>query len=323
MNRNQSCYATRVYNTDMKRHLTRSVTLGPELMRLFRAISIGLICFILSYLFRGIFYPGPGDLWQALAPAFDFLAGRTPFSRPVHALYVPSPLTIIPLGLLFTALPDRINSAAFVGLSCAWLAWHFQRPSWRLISFLSLPMLENVQYSQYLPLVIALSLSHLAPLALLIKPNVAIPLVLTFKSHRVAWILAIAIFALSLILFGIWPITWLHLLVPYQGFIPLLTFPGVLIATVLLFRRDRPAWLLVLLAAMPQRGIYDLLALSLLPSQRREMLVLTLIGWLSFFVIQLPEHSAMLLFFYAPAWIALIAPVIKRSLLPGRGNVVE
>lgn len=289
--------------------------MAQTMRRILIAFLIGLVCFSLSLVCRSVISPGPGDLRQALVPAHDLIYSIPPFSHAVTPFYIPSPLTIIPLGLPFIVLPEQFAGALFVGLSCAWLAWHFQQPAWRLLAFLSFPMLLNVAWAQYAPLLMALSLSRLAPLGLLIKPNIALPLSLTFKASRAAWMAALLIVALSFLVFGWWPISWRQQLVPYQGFIPLLTFPGLLLISVLLFRRDRLAWLLVFMAAMPQRAIYDVLALVLIPQSRREMLFVTLIGFLAL-LSPFDELHREVFFFYLPAWLLLIWPAVRRLVHP-------
>ncbi|MBK7454710.1 MAG: hypothetical protein IPJ46_13635 [Anaerolineales bacterium] len=63
---------------------------------------------------------------------------------------------------------------------------------------------------------------------------------------------------------------------------PLLVLPlGPLMLLGLLRYRDQKAWLLLLMAAMPQRVLYDQLALLLIAGNRSEILILIFCSWAS------------------------------------------
>jgi hypothetical protein len=78
-------------------------------------------------------------------------------------------------------------------------------------------------------------------------------------------------------------LVWLEQISTYQGIIPpLFVLPlGPLILLALLRYQDRRTWLYLLLAAMPQRVLYDQLALLLIAGSRREMLILVFCSWIS------------------------------------------
>ncbi|MEJ5223590.1 MAG: hypothetical protein WHV44_03970 [Anaerolineales bacterium] len=80
-----------------------------------------------------------------------------------------------------------------------------------------------------------------------------------------------------------WPWRWLAQVGGYQGFAPpLFSLPlGLLILLVLLRWRDRRAWLVLILAMMPQRVVYDQLALMLAAPNRRALAVQVALSWLT------------------------------------------
>ena len=65
----------------------------------------------------------------------------------------------------------------------------------------------------------------------------------------------------------------------YDRFIPLLVFPGPLLALALLRYRDRDAHLFLLMAIMPQRWFYDTFILWLIPKTRRQILWTVFFSW--------------------------------------------
>jgi hypothetical protein len=65
----------------------------------------------------------------------------------------------------------------------------------------------------------------------------------------------------------------------YARFIPLLVFPGPLLALTLFRNRSNDARLLLLMALVPQRWFYDMLILWIIPKSWRELSVTVLISW--------------------------------------------
>jgi hypothetical protein len=236
---------------------------------------------------------GAGDLAQALIPAHDFIEARAPLSWPVSPYYIPSPLTIIPLGLPFVPFAEPIAAGLFIGLSCGFLAASiidYGQP-WRLLIFLSPAVLLNIYYVQYPILLLALALSRLAPLGLLIKPHIALPLVMSYRGRRAAWAGAFFVAGLSLLVYPLWPLTWLSQLRQYSGTIPALMPLGAgLLLSVLNIRRGEGR--LVLFASiLPQRGVYDQVAFMMLPRSLRSMAAFLCVSWA---LMLLPEPARML-----------------------------
>ena len=76
-----------------------------------------------------------------------------------------------------------------------------------------------------------------------------------------------------------WPLLWVHQFGNYEHFVPLLVFPGPLLALALWRYRDRDAWLLFLAAIVPQRWYFDAFILWLIPKTRRELIWTSALSW--------------------------------------------
>lgn len=225
---------------------------------------------------------GSGDFVQLLVPAQALLRGSDPFVR-LYPGYVPYPLTAAAVALPFVGLPPAVGGGLVMGISVALLTYFLlaggQR--WRLLLFCSVPYASALSSLQLVPLIIALALAGCAPLALLIKPQNALPLMLTCRSHRWAVGLAVLGLAISLLVMPRWPLEWVPLLSSYEGVAPILVCCGPLLLLALLCWERPGARLLILLACCPQRDWYDPLALWLIPQTRRGMVILTLASWLA------------------------------------------
>lgn len=118
---------------------------------------------------------------------------------------------------------------------------------------------------------------------LLMKPQIALPLALIQRPNWLGIGLTLVTGIASLVIYPSWPWIWLGQISSYQGMIPpLLVLPlGPLMLLGLLRYRDQKAWLLLLMAAMPQRVIYDQLALLLIAGNRSEILILIFCSWVS------------------------------------------
>jgi hypothetical protein len=124
-------------------------------------------------------------------------------------------------------------------------------------------------------------LPFMLPLVL-VKPHIAIPLILTGKASKTGLLITFALLLFSLILNPSWPLTWFQLTNTYKGLPPLFSLPlGPLLLLSLLKYRDRRAWLLLLLALMPQRVLYDQLPLFVLASTGIQAVFLVFCSWLT------------------------------------------
>jgi hypothetical protein len=182
-------------------------------------------------------------------------------------------------------LANFIAGGVFFGISSGILAWlilHNGKP-WQLLLFLSWPFLFALLYAQWAPLVLCLYFTPAFLPMLLMKPQIALPLALTQRPNWLGVGLTLVIGIVSLAIYPSWPLVWLEQLSTYQGIIPpLFVLPlGPLILLALLRYQDRRTWLYLLLAAMPQRVLYDQLALLLIADNRREMLILVFCSWIS------------------------------------------
>jgi hypothetical protein len=73
---------------------------------------------------------------------------------------------------------------------------------------------------------------------------------------------------------------WFSQLGGYRGLPPILVLPfGPLIVLALLRWKNREAWLLILMAVMPQRMVYDQIPLLLTARTPRQLLLLVECSW--------------------------------------------
>src|SRR5688572_1685320 len=253
--------------------------------RALTAIFVGLVAATLCYdLLKANESRGmTGDFRFSLDVARHLLAGTDPYSRPAEPDEAPYPLTAGLLALPFSPLPDPLPSAIFIGLSSALLAWFLAAPEpWRLLLLLSWPFLYAVMWVQWTPLMACLwFLPVLMPLVL-VKPHIALPMLLTEKPDWRGVVITALLGILSLLVSPGWPWIWLQRISGYSGIPPLFVLPlGPLLGLALLRWRKRTAWLLVLMAAVPQRVVYDQLCLLLVASNWRELIFLVSLSWIT------------------------------------------
>jgi hypothetical protein len=225
-------------------------------------------------------------------------------------------------------MKDFIAGGVFFGVSSGVLAWLILRNGkpYVLLLFLSWPYFFALLYAQWTPLILCLYFAPVFLPVLLMKPQIALPLVLTRRPSRLGFSLALVIGFVSLIIYPSWPWVWLRQISNYEGVAPpppLLLLPlGPLLLLALFRYRDRKAWLLLLMAVMPQRVAYDQLVLLLIANNTREMLILVFCSWLSLPALlifggwnNLPGGWKLwiLLTFYLPALGTLLVPkLIER-----------
>jgi hypothetical protein len=157
----------------------------------------------------------------------------------------------------------------------------------------------------------------LLPLVL-VKPHIALPMILAGKVTRTGIILTGMLLAVSLVICPTWIIVWLQQTGTYRGTPPLFSLPlGPVILLALLKFREKRAWLLVLLALMPQRVLYDQLPLLLIAATPLQLIFLVACSWLTFPAlfaygnwIQLPINWQfwIVLTLYLPALLVLFLP---------------
>jgi hypothetical protein len=218
---------------------------------------------------------GAGDFNWAIWAAQDLLAHRNPYARPMQ-LY---PLTASIFGFPFVRIRPELAGGIFYGISSALMAIGLTRDNYRrLFIFLAYPYWAGLITAQWTPLLVAAAfLPPLLP-ATLAKPQIGLPVFLTRLTRR-GLLACLIVIALSFLLLPNWPHLWVGNFHEYARFIPLLVFPGPLLALALFRYRSSDARLLFLMALVPQRWFYDMLILWIIPKSWRELSMTVLISW--------------------------------------------
>ncbi len=289
------------------------------------ALIVGSLCGVLCTYALSRIGNGAGDFNWPLRAARDLLSGNDPYDYLPGPYNIPYPLPAALLAIPLKWLTDFIAGGVFFGMSSGILAWLIlsNGKPWQLLLFLSWPFLYALLYAQWAPLVLCLYFSPAFLPMLLMKPQIALPLALTQRPNWLGVGLTLMLGIASLVIYPSWPFVWLGQISTYQGIIPpLLVLPlGPLILLALLRYRERKAWLLLLMAVMPQRVLYDQMALFLIASNRREMMILVFCSWISLPALlifggwnNLPGpggwHLWILLTLYLPALGILLAPTL-------------
>jgi hypothetical protein len=249
-------------------------------------VAVGILRVWLAYQIRPYLGNGAGDFTFATRIAHDIWEGRDTYTAyPMTPDSVSYPLPAGILAMPFALFSDEIASGLFMGLSCFVLAWCLLRNGrmWPLLVFLSWPFAYALLFAQWTPLFMSLwFLPMMLPL-ILVKPQIALPLIVTGKKFsKTGVILTAALLLVSLIIYPTWPLVWLKQTGTYKGLPPLFSLPlGPLILLALFKYRDRRAWLLFLFALMPQRVLYDQLPLLLIATSGMEMFFLVFCSWLT------------------------------------------
>lgn len=298
------------------------------ILPLILGVAVGILRLWLAYQIRPYLGNGAGDFTFATRIAHDIWDGRDTYAAAVHPMTPDSVSYPIPAGIVampFALFSDEVASALFMGLSCFILAWCLLQngKTWQLLVFLSWPFAYALLFAQWTPLLMSLwFLPAMLPL-ILVKPQIALPLVLTGKKISKAGILlTAALLLISLIIYPTWPLVWIKQTGMYKGLPPLFSLPlGPLILLALFKYRDRRAWLLVLFALMPQRVLYDQLPLLLIATNSLEMVFLVFCSWLTLPMLmssggwsQLPFNWQfwILLTLYVPGLVLLFLPDFTR-----------
>lgn len=275
---------------------------------------------------------GAADFAWALRAAGDLLAGRDLYRYPPGPYAIPYPLPSALVAIPFVALRPELGAATFIGLSSGLLAWLLLRQrgqAWWLLIFGSWSYWYALIFAQWSPLVVSMAfLGPLLPLVL-VKPQIALPMLVLKPPTRAGMALTVLTGLLSLLLYPPWPWVWLDQIGSYQGTRPpLLSLPlGPLLLLALLRRRDRRAWLILAMALMPQRMVYDQLALLLVATTRRDLLLMVICSWATLPAIlyfggwsELPGgwQNWVILTLYLPALFVLLQPGLRQGSTPGR-----
>jgi hypothetical protein len=290
---------------------------------------IGLITCVISIYLSSLNGSNLGDLRYSLLLARDWLAGRDPYlpyKLNTDSFAVPYPFTSVLLSIPLTWLPDRIAAGIFLGLGSMILAWLIleRGENWRLLMFLTWPFVNNLIFIQWAPYIVSMFFTPNLLLFVFIKPQLALPFALTQKPSRIGLLLAGALLLVSLIFYPNWPVDWWNSSHNFIGIPPLFILPlGPLLLLAFIRYRDKRAWLLVLMALMPQRMVYDQLGVLLVAEDRKQQLFLVICSWISLPVV-LYDHgwenmpwgwqNWILIESYFPAlFIVLLPPIIILS----------
>jgi hypothetical protein len=248
----------------MRKRVALSVLIG---------LSAAVLCWLLQW---------TCDFDWALTAAHDLLTGHDPYARAlsVSTHSVPYPLPAAAFALPFLYAGRRAAGSLFFGASSALLAFGLTREGYdRLLIFLAFPYWAAMLCVQWPPLLMAGALlSSLLP-AVLAKPQIGLPILLTHWSRRGVigcCVLAVA----SLLVMPSWPMRWLSNVGGFTSFVPLLVLPLGPILLLALWRSEDPDMQFLLLTALtPQHWFYDSFILWLIPKRRREILVTNVLSW--------------------------------------------
>ena len=267
--------ALKAPRSEMYRALFLSICIG---------IAVGILRTWAAYQIRPFLHNGAGDFTFATRIARDLWNEKDPYAYSHGPDSVPYPLPAGIIAMPFALFEDEVASGLFMGCSSFILSLCLLRDgkTWPLLIFLSWPFAYAVLFSQWTPLILSIwFLPFMMPLVL-VKPHIAIPLILTGKISKTGLLITIVLLLFSLILNPKWPLTWFQLTSTYKGLPPLFSLPlGPLLLLSLLKYRDRRAWLLLLLALMPQRVLYDQLPLFVLASTGIQAIFLVICSWLT------------------------------------------
>ncbi|BDC48855.1 hypothetical protein F183_A11710 [Bryobacterales bacterium F-183] len=281
---------------------------------------------------------GAGDFKWALRAMRDLLGGRDPYGYAPGPYAIPYPLPSAFAALPVAWMPDIAAGSVFFGLSVLLLAYCVFRSGeeWRLAMLLSWNFVYALLWVQWTPLLCCLWFLPQAMPLLLMKPNIAIPIALArwlphIREPRFLWRwswVPLAVLAASLICKPDWPAVWLHQTSTYQGIKPpILVLPlGPLVLLSLLAWPDRRALLIVLMACMPQRMVYDQLPLLLAAGSRGQMWLLVAASWVNCAVFWNTEggwsavpmgwQNFIVLTLYLPAVAVVIWPKVRAWASP-------
>ncbi|NTW03976.1 MAG: hypothetical protein HGA19_22330 [Oscillochloris sp.] len=192
-------------------------------------------------------------------------------------LYYPLPALLIATPLAWLSGP--LAGSIFIGISSGLLCWGLlHEGQHRLILFVSPPYLYALISAQWSPLLTAAALLPNLSFALAAKPNLGLPILAAYPTRR-RLLLFGATIIVSLLLLPSWPFDMLGRISAHLNYTPLISWYGPLLLLTLPFWRAAPARLLLALAIMPQRLLYDQLPLWLIPQTPRQALLLTVASW--------------------------------------------
>jgi len=228
--------------------------------------------------------------WRA---AGHLLAGRDPYVHmPRVSTYAasgpfPYPLTSALVAMPFAMLRPPVAGGLFIGISFALLAFALTRTDyWRLVMFLSAPLVLTLTTVQWSPLLLASVLLPGVGWLGAAKPNLGL---VGFVLHP-RWstvIGGLVLVGIAFLLLPTWPLGWLeHLRLATLTYRPVVMWPLGVVGLVGLLRwRTFEGRVLAAMTLVPLAPFhYDHLFLWLVPRTWRQSLVLSGCSWVSVIV---------------------------------------
>lgn len=241
---------------------------------------------------RGEFGQGT-DITPVIVGVRAVLDQLNPYAvDPDQPLLYPFPALVLLAPLAWEAIPPAVIDAFWCGLSAGLLTWAVTRErlwSPSLVLVFSPAMFQNVQVSQWAPLMLAVTLlGRGSGIVYACKPTTA----LWLFAYRPTWRAVIegsGLVALSLILWPGWPLAWLAGLDEAQWTLsPLMVTGGPLMLLALLKWRRPEARMLVTMACVPHTPLlFETLPLGLIPQTWLQAGVL----WSGMLIARLGEAS--------------------------------
>jgi len=256
---------------------------------IFAALAGGLCFFILQAHNSVKPEVKAADFQWSLRAARDLLSGQDPYRYEPGPHAIPYPLPAALAAMPLAWIPDVAAGSIFFGLSVLLLAYGIIRSGeeWRLAMLLSWSFVYSLLWVQWTPLICALWFLPEVAAMLWIKPNITLPLLVTHPWRRFldwkALLPGAVLLVGSLVWYPTWPLVWYRQLSTYQGISPpIFAMPlGPLVLLSLLAWKDRRAWLLVAMACVPQRMVYDQLPILLAAGSRGQLWVLIAASWVN------------------------------------------
>lgn len=212
-----------------------------------------------------------------------------PLRYPATAYVAAAPLAL---------MPEWLASTLFSGASAFLLVYGMTRDSWfRIPALVSGPFLLGVAAAQWSPLFTASWFIPALAVIFVVKPTSGFAAFFysPTTAHRKYAIAGAALLtAISFAMMTSWPGEWLAQVRGSSDYAsPLLQRGGFLIPLVLLRWRRREAWIVFLLALVPQaHSIYDVLPLLVLvPRTYRQAAVLAAASNIGFLTMIIPEND--------------------------------
>ena len=228
-----------------------------------------------------------GHVWRA---AGHLTERRNPYDAmpPGPRYFVDGPF-LYPLPAAVLAVPlARLNaaqaSAVFFGVSTALLAFGMTAQGWwRLAAVLSPPYVLALLAANWSPLMLGAATLPWLGWLVVAKPNLGLIVFAAWPRWATA-VGALALIAVSVLLFPSWPLDWLaHVraqTIPHE---PVVRWPlGAIALAGLLRWRTPEGRLLAVFAVVPVSAFpYDFLLLWLIPRTIRQMTALTACAWIA------------------------------------------